>query len=341
MRRSDLEPEAALTQPGPVEAGLIIRRATEADEPAVLALLGASLGWGDDDRFGSFFAWKHKENPFGESPSRVAVDGDRIVGFRTFMRWELDGPEVVVRAVRAVDTATHPDYQRRGIFSRLTRHALDELSVEGVGLVFNTPNDRSGPGYLKLGWQEVGRLPVRFRPTSVPALPRLIGARCQADRWSLPVKAGLPAGEALADPAVAALLESQPPDPRLRTRRTPAFLSWRYGFGPLNYRAVLVGGSPLEGMAIFRARRRGTAVEATVADVLVPGADPGLRRRLMHKVLALPGLDYVLDLGGDGATRGFLPLLGQGPTLYARALAGSDIPALDAWRLSLGDVELF
>ncbi len=210
-----------------------------------------------------------------------------------------------------------------------------------MDLVFNTPNDRSGPGYLKLGWQEVGRVPVRFRPTSFRALPRLAGARCQAERWSLPVEAGLPAAEALADPAVAPLLASQPAASGLRTHRTAHFLSWRYSFGPLNYRVVPRVSSLGEGLAIFRARRRGTGVEATIVDVLVPGADPTLRPSLVQRILAVPGLDYALDLGADGATRGFLPLLGQGPTLYARALAGSDIPALDAWRLSLGDVELF
>ncbi len=319
------------------DSDLVIRSSTPDDEAAVLGLLSASLGWGDDERFASFFAWKHKENPFGPSPAWVAADGERIVGFRTFLRWELEGSRGVVRAVRAVDTATHPDYQRRRIFSRLTCHALDELTAEGVDLVFNTPNDRSGPGYLKLGWEEVGRLPVRFRPTSPRALVRLAGARCPSERWSLPIDAGLPAAEVLADPAVASLLASQPPATGLRTRRTEAFLAWRYGFAPLHYRAVLAG----EGIALFRARRRGAAVEGTVCDLIVPGGEPRLRQRLLRRVLAVDGLDFVLDLGSGGGRQGFLPLVGQGPTLYARELAADAVPELAAWQLSLADVELF
>lgn len=230
---------------------MIIRRATPADETAVLALLGASLGWGDDERFASFFAWKHKENPFGESPGWVAVDGERIVGFRTFLRWELEGPAGVIRAVRAVDTATHPDYQRQGIFSRLTRQALEEVTAEGVDLVFNTPNDRSGPGYLKLGWLQVGRLTVAARPTSPRALVRLAGARCQADRWSLPIGTGQPATEVVSDPAVVDLLASQPRFSGLCTRRSPEFLAWRYGSEVLGYRAVLAGDDPADGFTVF------------------------------------------------------------------------------------------
>ena len=48
------------------------------------------------------------------------------------------------------------------MFSRLTRAALDALDGQ-VDLVFNTPNGKSGPGYLKLGWREVGRVPVAVR----------------------------------------------------------------------------------------------------------------------------------------------------------------------------------
>ncbi len=39
-----------------------------------------------------------------------------MIGFRTFLRWEFEDAGRVVRAVRAVDTATHPDHRGRGIF---------------------------------------------------------------------------------------------------------------------------------------------------------------------------------------------------------------------------------
>ncbi len=69
----------------------------------------------------------------------------------------------VLRAVRAVDTATDPDYQGQGLFTALTMHGLDEVRADGVDFVFNTPNDQSRPGYLKMGWQTVGELPVAVR----------------------------------------------------------------------------------------------------------------------------------------------------------------------------------
>jgi GNAT superfamily N-acetyltransferase len=102
------------------------------------------------------------------------------------MRWEFLDGDRVVRAVRAVDTATHPDYQGRGIFTRLTLHALDELATEGIEFVFNTPNDQSRPGYLKMGWQVVGQLPTAVRPTRLARIARVAKARVPAERWSTP-----------------------------------------------------------------------------------------------------------------------------------------------------------
>lgn len=334
---------AVATPAGEAGDALVLRRAVEDDRPAILGLLGHALGWGDDARFAEFFAWKHRDNPAGPSPAWVAVDDGRVVGLRTFLRWELEGDHGdVVRAVRAVDTATHPDHQRRGIFSRLTSLALEELVADGVDLVFNTPNDRSGPGYLKLGWRRLGPVPVSCRPTSPSAVLRMAGARRAADRWSLPVAAGRPATEVLAGPVVEDLVASQPPGMGLRTPRTPAFLAWRYGFAPLHYRAVLAGDDVGDGFAVFRARRRGAAVEGAVSDVVVPGGDPRLVRRALARVAATPELDYVLGLGATSPLRaGFVPLPGQGPTLFARSLARATAPPLAGWDLTLGDVELF
>ena len=156
---------------------LQVRRTTGADREAVLRLLARSLGREADPRYEALFAWKHEENAFGPSPAWVAVDGDRLAGFRVLMRWEFVEQGRVVHAVRAVDTATDPDYQGRGIFTQLALHALDELRPE-TDFVFNTPNDQSRPGYLKMGWQVVGRLPTAVRPTGLRGIPRIAtGAR--------------------------------------------------------------------------------------------------------------------------------------------------------------------
>lgn len=323
-----------------------VREATTRDLPAVLDLLQASLGWVPDDDYARFFAWKHHESPFGRSPAWVAVDAgsdDRVVGFRTFSRWRFDQGGLAVPAVRAVDTATHPDYQGRGIFSLLTRHALEALRDEGVAFVFNTPNDKSRPGYLKMGWQLVERLPVAATVRSPGSLVRLVRARTPADKWSAPTSAGVPVAEVLADaPAVRALLDAaHRDDGRLRTDRTPEFLAWRYGFGPLHYRAVVAPGGTESGLVVFRVRRRGAALEAAICEQIVPAGDdrtgPGLVRRVLRDTRA----DHAVHIGRARLSRGQLPVPGQGPTLVWRDVTTTDMPPPDRWALELGDIELF
>ena len=43
-----------------------------------------------------------------------------------------------------------------GLFQNLSLRAADDVKSEGVDFVFNTPNDQSRPGYIKMGWQLVG-----------------------------------------------------------------------------------------------------------------------------------------------------------------------------------------
>lgn len=320
-----------------------IRAAQAADRVAVLQLLASSLNWIPNELFDRFFAWKHEENPFGPSPAWVATDNDRVVGFRTFVRWEYDHPDGRVRrAVRAVDTATHPEYQGRKIFRRLTLCALDSLRAGGVDFVFNTPNAKSRPGYLKMGWRVVGRLPTAVRPSGARALARIARSRVPADRWSQPSTGGSPAPELLAGIGTEPLLGSQAPAQGLRTRRSADYLRWRYGFEPLAYRAIALDGDTANGIAVFRVRRRGAATEAALCDMLTPTGDLAAVRALERAVARSSGADYVMRLGHSTPRTGFMRLPAQGPILTWRDISGAEMaPQLEDWQLQLGDVELF
>src|SRR6516165_6684405 len=116
---------------------LTIRRASRGDLSSLLPLMRRSLGWTDVSP--RFLEWKHCDNPFGESLMWVALDGDRPVAFRAFLRWELCTPDGrTLRVVRAVDTATDPDHRRQGLFRRLTLDALDEMAGDDIAMVWNT-----------------------------------------------------------------------------------------------------------------------------------------------------------------------------------------------------------
>ncbi len=338
-------PVANSSKPAPPE--LELRTATTDDDGAIVALASSALGWHADEPNLELFRWKHRDNAFGASSMWVAVDhqGDtsKLVGFRAMMRWRFrssaDGS--TVRAVRAVDTATAPTHRGQGIFRRLTTAAVDHLTADGVDFVFNTPNAQSRPGYLKMGWHDVGRPAIHARPTGFRGAIALRGARAAADKWSLPSNAGIDAREAFADvAATTALLEAARATerPGLRTDHQPESLAWRYGLSELRYRAVLLSSSPADGLAVVRVRTRGSAVEATVAEVLVPEA--AALKPLLRKVRREVEVDYLLASDSRLQRYGFLPVPGQGPALTTRTLA-SPGPELDAFAFRLGDLELF
>lgn len=314
-----------------------VRRARESDEDAVVDLLVDVMGRRRQDPNREFYRWKHQENPFGPSPSWVAEMDGRIVAFRTLMRWEFCRSGAVLRAVRAVDTVTHPDCRGKGIFRTLTMTAVEELRDEGVDFVFNTPNDASMPGYLSMGWAVVGRLPARVQSPRLGGLPRLLKSRTAAEIWSEPVGLGLP----VTDVPLASLLAEEETDPvendqRLRTRRDESFLRWRYGFAPLWYRCWL---TPDERAAVvFRVRRRGAARELALLDVVGRGAS--VRRKDIAGLVRATGCDHGLSIDRTGDSRG-LPAGSVGPMLTARQLAGAPPELPSGWRLVLGDVELF
>jgi GNAT superfamily N-acetyltransferase len=288
------------------------------------------MGWSYSDPNRELFEWKHRENPAGASAMWVAEHDGRIVGFRTFLRWRFRQRDRDVVAVRAVDTATHPDYQGRGIFSRLTLQGLDSLAAESTAFVFNTPNNNSRPGYLKMGWSPVGRLPVAVRIAGPTSAARMLRARVPAERWSLPTSAGDPALHVLSSEVFDGPASD---DETLTTARTLEHLRWRYGFTPLHYRGMT---RPEGGVVIFRIRRRGAAREAAICEL--HAASSRARARLLGEVLRGSGADYAISLGSAGSG---LPLPGQGPLLVQRPLTGAGPTVIEGWALSLGDIELF
>lgn len=277
------------------------------------------------------FAWKHFDNPFGESIALLAEADRRIVGLRTMMRWDLVTPEgTTVRCVRPVDTATHPDFQRRGIFRRLTEEALEVAGEQGIDLVFNTPNEKSGAGYLSMGWKKVGPVGAMVRPS--------LGALRPTGR-----AAGDEPAQFLRDPVPAwPLSVSDRPPLGLRTPRSEEYLRWRFASHPAA-RYFKVEGN--ESVAVVRSNMRNNRREVVVADVF--GGKPA---RTLRGAARRSHADYAGTWFSPGTPEraaalrsGYLPVPGVAPlTLMARPLRefDTDLYEIAAWDLSISDLEL-
>ncbi len=334
----------------------VARSYEPSDESAVLALLRKSLGDGRAfDRTSAFWQWKHFQNPFGPSLMLVTANSE-ILGLRAFMRWQFRiGPRVIT-AMRAVDTATHPGYQRQGIFASLTRLTVERAQREGVELIYNTPNNHSLPGYLKLGWQYIGRVPLLIkilRPLRIAAT--LLGkGRSNPDEMPVP--------EA---PRVGALLgrttsldsllkeDDRFRDSRIRTNCSIGFLQWRYVDVPsLSYYTTWIGGETPTAAVIFRPNLRRGLREILICELLLNSTGvrqvPWLIRGLIDTVEG----DYLVAYAPSGSAHwrallraGFIPIPRLGPYLTTRPLNPVPTAAASArfshWHLSVGDLEVF
>jgi GNAT superfamily N-acetyltransferase len=349
----------------PVEMKYSIREYRPEDESAVLSLIQHGMGGGPTgERDVQFWRWKHFDNPFGRSIALVAVDhADQIIGLRTFMRWRFQAGDRTISAVRAVDTVTHSEYRRYGVFSELTRAAVQQVKASGVDLIFNTPNNQVLPGYLKLGWTYVAQV----RPlVKVLNYPRFIAGMLRS-RGRSRASAQVPLEEIFRGRAmpVAEYLDSSKSigrltdlqqvaaNGRLATSRSLEYLRWRYAQYPnLKYGVVCReenGVAPV--CAILRSSRRFGLKEAVIAEMLVPGPEIKTASVLLDDLKRRIAADYLIAYFPEGSFKrrlllkhGFhqVPRAGQNFTVN---VLSSNLPCdprlLKSWDISLGDLEVF
>lgn len=333
---------------------MTIRPARVEDTPEILDLIAASYGQPNDSGRPQYWRWKHIANPFGTSPCLVAELKGRIVGVRAFLRWTWRSGSREVRSVRAVDTATHPEWRGQGIFSQLTKRLVEQVRHEGVSFVYNTPNALSMPGYLKLGWSLVTRVPLWVRPLRFSGLLR--GALGTGPVQPPTFRGMDRVGSVLDDPRLPAFLldvASSERDDRYQTVRTAGYLRWRYAEIPrLSYWARFDVAEGVGALVIARGKIRGGFREVTISDLLVTPTSKGVRvgRALVSNLLREVDADYVAACAARGTPErrvlsgtGFLPVPHCGPNLIARDLnaARLDPSRWVNWRCSVGDLELF
>jgi len=311
---------------------LTTREARPDDIDAILSVLKAALGETPFlKRTPELWAWKHESNPFGPSIVLLATSGERIAGVRALMRWHLTTPEgATIQCVRPVDTATHPDFERQGIFRRLTMESLDLARVQGIDLVFNTPNPQSGAGYLSMGWREVAPIGVMVRPRAgraVPAVPGFAPSLSDLIPDSSPFQA----------------FDVPDRPPRgLRTRRTHQYQTWRFGSHP-TVRYGLIGSD--RGAAVVRAGVRGARTELVLSDLLGEAGAPEVRKA--HRANRARYMAGFFSKGsperGAAMAGGMLPVPGiQALRLVAMPISDVDIDVFDLgfWDIATSDLEL-
>lgn len=118
--------------------------------------------------------WLYRDNPDGEVVGFDAWSGERLVAHYVTipMRANVRGREA--RGLLSLNTATHPDFQGKGLFTKLASATYDAATQRGFKFVFGVANANSTPGFTrKLAFQNVRPLeaggllrpPRTFAPT--------------------------------------------------------------------------------------------------------------------------------------------------------------------------------
>ena len=311
-----------------------IREGTEQDIPAILEVLRASLGETSSQKTEEVWRFKHVDNPFGKSLVLLAVEDGQVIGVRAFMRWKWQRGKEQYSAFRAVDTATHPDHQGKGVFKKLTLKALEIGKERGDNFVFNTPNSQSKPGYLKMGWKEVDKLKTSIRPVNPFFWKSANGITSYPKTWN--DNKGF---EFLNDHNKRLSEEGY-----LFTPKDADYLKWRFAENPLQDYHVLA--TPNLFLAAY-VKKQGRFRELRVSEII---RSSKISNGALKKELKSWGRKYgvhFISFSPISDVKFFTAVSGKfGPVLTFRNMGVSveeekEFLNINSWAYSLGDLELF
>jgi len=308
------------------------------DVPEIISLLKTSLGEKLLPKTEEYFIWKHFNNPFGPSKILLAKEKSKIIGVRAFMYWKWVKKNQEVLSVRAVDTATSPDYQGKGIFKTLTMQAVKECSEEGVELVFNSPNPISMKGYLKMGWSYIGRMPIFIGVGSL--WPKKYSEE-KLNNFYKEYEIGKSIN-ALSSNYEAVIAENN-----FHTGINHSYLKWRYVDCPaIKYGAIIKSGD--FGM-VFRFKKINGYIELRVCEIWNEdqAKEKDLKKALIELIKKVRPLFISCSfsfLQKENKPLLFFGPFKRGPKITLRRLAkNSDIKfnQFNNWAPSIGSIELF
>lgn len=269
-----------------------IGRLEDASDERLLAL--DRTVW-DRHRSASWFRWKYAANPYLDHvPIFVAEHDGDVVGARPLLAFRLRAGSDSVLALQPADTMVHPDHRRQGLFTRMTRRAIECYEPGEPELFFNYPNATAIGGYRKLGWKAVGsrqafyrvQTPSTFVAAQVdgpagdllgglatPIVRRLY--RLRSSRSSPPEDVTVELRDGGDGPLLAALYGRRPPA-ELHARRDREFYDWYLSSPAWEYTTAV-------------AHREGSIVAALLARTRT--TDDGARVTQLADVAPLTGGD--------------------------------------------------
>lgn len=239
------------------------RPATPADTHQILGLINTvqpHVPWTE-----AHYRWQYLEPPAGEASRFVAEDEGSIVSFYAAPHYDVSLFGEVRRGWMVQDVMTHPDHRGRGYLHELGALCMRDLRA-AAALGFTFPNERSQGSFPRLGWTELGEVPVRLWPVR-PGDARSALLRPVDD---FPTDVG-------------GVWEDSGLD--IGTRRDASYLTWRYRKPGQRYRRFSVGDDA--GFAVLKEFATAGAKRLHICDLVVRGAERALLPLVLGEVQQL------------------------------------------------------
>jgi predicted N-acetyltransferase YhbS len=110
----------------------------------------------------AYLQWLYAENPEGPALGFNAIADDKIVAHYACIPATVHINGTPSRVLLSLNTATAPEFQGQGLFTKLARQTFDKAASEGVVAVYGVANQNSIHGFLKhLQFQNVRALEAR------------------------------------------------------------------------------------------------------------------------------------------------------------------------------------
>lgn len=118
----------------------------------------------DRQRSSDSWKWKHEENVFDETVTIVADLNGRIIGTGTLWPFHFDLGGTSHLSYQTCSLAVAEDYRGHGVFRNINRVRLETAIERNASFLFSFPNRNSLPGYEKMGWTLLGKIPWFVKP---------------------------------------------------------------------------------------------------------------------------------------------------------------------------------
>lgn len=102
-----------------------------------------------------------------DTPSSDTSMYEKVIAADGLFPFELCVGGKKYKAAHSVQSMTHPDYKRQGIFRTMTEHSLAKAKEHGLDIVLGLANGNSYGAYEKFGWKTLFEKRIHIRPVHI------------------------------------------------------------------------------------------------------------------------------------------------------------------------------